>query len=128
MALYDKHFTRRWLGAIFFVACLGFVPSASADVSGSWDFAVTLGQLGSGNAAVTLNQEAEGKLSGSYSGQLGQTDVTGTWEGNNFEFSFPSAALGGDITYRGAMQEDGTLSGTVVMGGQDAGTFTAAKT
>lgn len=118
-----KHFS----AVLLLVLSASLAPMALADVSGSWDFAVTLGQLGSGNAAVTLNQEAEGKLSGNYAGQLGQTPVTGTWEGDNFEFSFNSAALGADIIYRGAMREDGTLAGTVVMGGQEAGTFTATK-
>lgn len=43
---------------------------ATADVSGDWTLAVVLGDAGSGNAEITLSQEAEGKMSGNYSGQL----------------------------------------------------------
>lgn len=86
---------------------------ALADVSGSWQFNVSLGQLGSGTAAITLTQEADGKLSGTYSGQLAQSAVTGTYEGNDFEFSFNSAAVGTNITYDGTLNDDGTVSGTV---------------
>ncbi|MEX2130336.1 MAG: hypothetical protein WD772_02530 [Pseudohongiellaceae bacterium] len=102
-------------------------PLASADVSGSWTFSVTLGELGSGNASVTMNQEAEGKLTGTYSGQLANGPVTGTYNGNDFEFSFNSEALGGSLTYKGTMKEDGTLAGAVIVQGQEFGTFTGRK-
>lgn len=104
-----------------------FAQMASADVSGSWTFAVTLGDLGSGNADVTLNQEADGKLSGTYSGQLANGPVTGTFNGNSFEFAFNSAALGADITYRGEMSADGAVKGAVVVQGEEIGTFAGTK-
>ena len=100
---------------------------AMADVTGSWTFAVTLGELGSGNATITMTQEADGKLSGTYAGQLANGPVTGTHEGDNFEFSFTSELLGGAVTYRGALKEDGTVAGAVVAGEQALGTFTGTK-
>jgi len=100
---------------------------ASADVTGSWIFAVTLGDLGSGNASITLNQEAEGKLTGTYSGQLANGPITGSYEGDSFNFSFSSDALGADITYSGEMRENGTVAGTVSAQGQEMGTFTGDK-
>ncbi len=107
---------------------LAFVTQfASADVSGDWSFAVTLGDLGSGNADISMTQEADGKLTGTYSGQLANGPVAGSYEGNNFEFSFNSGALGADITYRGELKDDGDVSGTVVVQGQDIGTFTGKK-
>ena len=45
-----------------------FAQLASAGVSGDCAFAVLLGDAGSENAEITLAQEAEGKMSGSYSG------------------------------------------------------------
>ena len=105
-----------------------FAQLASADVSGDWTFAVSLGDAGSGNAEITLAQEAEGKMSGSYSGQLANGPITGTYEGNNFEFSFTSAALGTDITYRGELESDGTVKGSVIVQGNSMGTFTGRKT
>lgn len=101
--------------------------SAFADVSGDWVFAVTLGDLGSGNATISLSQEAEGKLTGTYGGQLANGPVAGTHDGNNFEFSFSSEAIGGSITYSGMLKEDGTVEGAVLSQGQEMGTFTGKK-
>ena len=100
---------------------------AAADVSGNWTFAVTLGDLGSGNADVTLTQEAEGKVSGTYSGQLANGPIAGTHDGDSFEFSFNSGLLGADITYRGTLESDGTVKGSVIVQGQSIGSFTGRK-
>ena len=104
-----------------------FAQLATADVSGNWTFAVVLGEAGSGNAEITLAQEAEGKMSGSYSGQLANGPIAGTYEGNNFEFTFTSVALGADITYRGELESDGTVKGSVIVQGNTMGTFTGKK-
>ena len=104
-----------------------FAQLASADVSGDWAFAVVLGDAGSGNAEITLAQEAEGKMSGNYFGQLANGPIAGTYEGDNFEFSFSSDALGVDITYRGELEDDATVKGSVIVQGQSMGTFTGKK-
>lgn len=91
-----------------------FAQYVFADVSGSWTFAVTLGDLGSGNAEITLTQEADGKLVGTYSGQLANGPIAGTYNGNNFEFAFNSDAIGGEITYRGEFADDDTVKGAAV--------------
>ena len=104
-----------------------FVQLASADVSGDWSFAVVLGDAGNGNDEITMAQEAEGKISGSYSGQLANGPIAGTYEGDNFEFAFSSEALGVDITYRGELEDDGTVKGSVIVQGQSMGTFTGKK-
>ena len=100
---------------------------ASADVSGNWTFAVSLGDAGSGNAEITMAQEAEGEMSGSYSGQLANGPIVGTYEGKNFEFAFTSDALGADITYSGELEDDGTVKGSVIVQGQTMGSFTGKK-
>ncbi|MFT4730650.1 MAG: hypothetical protein ACI9UN_005180 [Granulosicoccus sp.] len=104
-----------------------FAQLATADVSGNWTLAVVLGDAGSGNAEITLVQEAEGKMSGNYFGQLANGPIAGTYEGNNFEFSFPSVALGADITYRGELVSDGTVKGSVIVQGNSMGAFTGKK-
>jgi hypothetical protein len=113
--------------AVLFFAFSLFTQLASADVSGNWTFAVSLGEAGSGNAEITMAQEAEGKMSGSYSGQLANGPIAGTYEGNNFEFAFSSDALGADITYRGELEDDGTVKGSVIVQGQTMGSFTGKK-
>lgn len=102
-------------------------PLALADVSGSWTFSVTLGQLGSGDAAITLQQEADGKLSGTYSGQLANGPVAGSYSGNDFQFSFTSEAIGTELTYKGMLQDDGSVTGSVLAQGQSFGTFVGHK-
>ena len=113
--------------AVLLFAFSLFAQLASADVSGNWIFAVSLGEAGSGNAEITMAQEAEGKMSGNYFGQLANGPITGTYEGNNFEFTFTSGALGADITYRGELEDDGTVKGSVIVQGQTMGSFTGKK-
>ncbi|MDG1165404.1 MAG: hypothetical protein P8N61_08535 [Porticoccaceae bacterium] len=113
--------------ALLLLAALVFAQFASADVSGNWSFAVSLGDAGGGNAEITMAQEAEGKISGSYSGQLANAPIAGTYEGKNFEFAFISDALGVDITYRGELEDDGSVRGSVIVQGQTMGTFTGKK-
>ena len=113
--------------AVLLFAFSLFAQLASADVSGNWTFAVSLGDAGNGNAEIAMAQEAKGKISGSYSGQLANGPITGSYEGNNFEFAFSSDALGVDITYRGELEDDGTVKGSVIVQGQSMGTFTGKK-
>ncbi|MDO8273372.1 MAG: hypothetical protein Q7U82_15865 [Gammaproteobacteria bacterium] len=97
---------------------------ASADVSGSWAFAVDImGQTG--NAAVTMAQGSDGAVTGHYTGQLGDTDFAGTATGDDFQFTLTSEA--GSVVYKGTLQDDGTLTGTVDLGGMATGTFTGKK-
>lgn len=105
-------------------ACGLYSTFALADVTGSWVFSVTLGDLGSGDATISLTQEAEGKLTGTYAGQLANGPVEGTHDGNKFEFAFNSELLGGAITYSGEQKADGSVEGVVSAQGQDIGTFT----
>lgn len=119
---------RTKLRNIFITAMLVcLAPLVNADVAGSWAFSVTLGDLGSGDAQVTMQQDADNKLSGTYSGQLANGPITGTYNGMQFEFSFNSEALQGSITYRGTLKDDGTVSGAVIVQGQEFGTFTGKK-
>ena len=96
-------------------------------LNGDWTFTVSLGGRGSSDAAISMVQEAEEKISGSYSGKLGNTPITGTYEGNNFEFTFTSERLGTDITYRGELISDGTVKGSVIIRDKAVGTYTGTK-
>jgi hypothetical protein len=113
--------------AVLLFAFSLFAQLATADVTGDWTFAVSLGDAGGGSAEITMAQEAKGKISGSYSGQLANGPIAGTYEGDNFEFAFTSDALGVDITYRGESEDDGSVKGSVIVQGQSMGTFTGKK-
>jgi len=105
-------------GLILFVLTL-----AAADLSGTWSASVTL-DAGSGTATFVLKQAGD-KLSGTYTGALGEAQVSGTVNGASVEWSFESGDAG-KCTYTGKL-EGGKISGTVVYGQLGKGTFTAEK-
>ncbi|MEZ5488697.1 MAG: hypothetical protein R3F50_00060 [Gammaproteobacteria bacterium] len=116
-------FKRFFVQSLVLVSFLLSAQFASADVSGNWVFAVNvMGQTG--NAQVTMAQN-ESQLSGHYTGQLGDTDFTGSANGDDFEFVLVGDA--GSVTYRGTLQPDGTITGTVDLAGMAEGSFTARK-
>jgi hypothetical protein len=97
-----------------------------ADVSGTWAFQVEFSG-GSGTPTMTFKQDGE-KLTGHYSGQLGEAPLTGTIKGTVIEFSIDVDIQGtaAHIVYSGAVEKD-TMKGTVKLGDFGEGTFTAKK-
>lgn len=97
--------------------------SFAADISGKWTFHVVL-DAGSGSPAFEFQQAGE-KLTGTYHGQFGEANLTGTVKGDKVEFSF-----GGDlgtVVYSGALEGATKMKGTCDYAGQAKGTFTASK-
>lgn len=116
-------FKRNFLKVLSVFALLLSAQFASADVSGNWAFTVNImDQIG--NPKVTLVQDGAA-LTGHYSGQLGDTDIKGSANGNDFEFVLSSEA--GSVTYKGTLQADGTIKGSLDAAGMAQGTFTATK-
>jgi hypothetical protein len=109
------------------VLVLSLLPALAADVTGTWNFAVELG-VGSGNPTFVLKQQGE-KITGTYSGTLGEAPVTGKIEGDNIEFWFEADAAGEKFraSYKGVVKNGNTIEGKVVYGGLGDGTFTAKK-
>lgn len=114
---------RKTTGLVMAMALSG--SAAWADVSGDWDFAVDLGGMGGGNASVTLKEGGDGTLTGTYNGQLGNTDFEGESDGTSFKFDLVSQM--GSVTYSGELQEDGTLVGTLDLMGMGEGSFVATR-
>ena len=79
--------------------------------------------IGSGLPAYTLKQEGE-KITGTYTGQLGDSPVTGTLKGNviHLEFSIQGIL----ITYDGTASST-EISGKVKFGEMGSGTFSGKK-
>jgi hypothetical protein len=96
------------------------------DVTGTWAFQVET-PAGSGTPTMTLKQDG-GKLSGHYSGQLGEAELTGTVKGNAVEFSFDVSPEGNalHVVYSGTAEKD-SMKGTVKLASFGEGTFTAKK-
>ena len=105
-------------------ALLG-MSSAWADLTGDWTFNVQVAGAGSGSAAVTIVEADNGSLTGQYSGQLGDTDITGQREDDSFTFDVNTDM--GTISYAGEVREDGTLAGTLDLGGMAEGRFEAER-
>jgi hypothetical protein len=101
-------------------------PAQSVDITGKWILDVQT-DAGSGTPTFTFKQEGE-KLSGHYSGQLGEADLTGTVKGDEFSFSFSGEAQGQQfkVTYTGTATKD-MMKGTVDLGGMAGGTFTGKR-
>ena len=90
---------RRAAPIVAALAAISSAPPAAAgqaakiDVTGKWTFTVET-SAGSGTPTVTLKQDGE-KLTGTYSGALGEAKLTGSVKGDAIEFSFePSGANG----------------------------------
>ncbi len=99
---------------------------AKTDVTGKWAFNVETA-AGSGTPSMTFKQDGE-KLTGHYTGQLGESDLTGTMKGAEIAFTFTIDAQGTMIkaTYSGTADKD-SMKGKVVLEGLGDGTFTAKK-
>lgn len=101
------------------------MSAAIADVTGSWTFNVEIPGAGGGSANVLMDQVADGAIVGEYSGQLGDSAITGQADGDHFTFNLNTDM--GPIVYEGEVQEDGSLAGTVDLAGMAEGRFTATR-
>ena len=119
---------RTALLSAFAVAILasGRVLAQGTNVTGEWAFTVTTDQ-GSGTPSMTFKQDGE-KLTGTYNGQFGTADLTGTVKGNAIQFSFTIDVQGqqAPATYKGTVEKN-AMKGTMDIGGMVSGTFTATK-
>ena len=101
--------------------------AGKTDVTGKWTFNVETG-AGSGTPTMTFKQDGE-KLTGHYSGQLGEADLAGTVKGQNVEFKF-TVDVGGqqlNCIYTGAVDGKDSMKGKVDLVGLGEGTFTAKR-
>jgi len=93
-----------------------------------WAFDVQT-EAGGGTPTFTFKQEGE-KITGHMSSQtFGEQDVTGTLKGQDLTFSFKSDALGAEaeVVYKGKVESNESIKGTLEIPGLGSGTFTAAR-
>jgi len=95
-----------------------------ANLTGSWALSVET-DMGSGNPTFELKQASDGKITGTYTGQLGESEVTGLIkEDDTFHIEFD--IQGNKIEYDGKAA-GGKISGKVKLGTMAEGTFTGVK-
>ncbi len=113
--------------ALCAVSVVSAGQTAKVDVTGRWTFNVET-SAGSGTPTMTFKQDGE-KLTGHYSGQLGECDLTGSVKGVDISFSFTVDAQGTTIkaTYSGTIDAKDSMKGKVELFGLGDGTFTAKK-
>ena len=96
----------------------------AADISGTWNANVNLGGQG-GSPTFTLKQDGT-KLTGTYSGALGEAPLHGTI--TDVDVSFDFEFQGATIHYAGKLDANGTkITGTCDYPQLGSGTFTATK-
>jgi hypothetical protein len=115
------------LGALLAIAAFTVAQLASAaDVTGTWIMAVET-SAGSGSPTFILVQKGD-ELSGSYKGQLGEAQVTGTVKGEEVTIEYKVEGQGQSLAVKYSGKTDGkTMSGKVSLGQLGDGTFTGKK-
>jgi hypothetical protein len=98
----------------------------TVDVTGTWDFQVA-SQVSNGTRTVVLKQTGE-KVTGTYTGQYGESALEGTVKGKEITFAMTIQAEGTsvEIRYYGEVEKD-TMKGTFTMGEMGEGSFTAKR-
>lgn len=103
---------------------LGYVSQSQTkiDLTGTWTVDVQT-DMGSGNPTFVLKQEGE-KITGTYAGSLGNSQVTGTLKGNVLHLEFN--IQGNLITYDGTATAT-SISGKVNLAEMASGTFSGKR-
>ena len=112
----------RNLTVFVFLVCFTSLLIA-ADVSGKWAFEVDLG-IGTGSPSFVFQQDGE-KLTGTYSGEIGEAQLTGTITGNTIKFQFETEL--GPVKYEGSITDSDNMKGTADYVGQITGEWTAKR-
>jgi hypothetical protein len=100
----------------------------ATDISGTWEFKVDLDNGGHGEPTFVFKQDGE-KLTGSYTGPLGEQTVNGSVKGDQavfgFEFNQDGAAF--KATYSGKIESLTKMTGTIEFSNGQKGKWTATK-
>ena len=103
-------------------------PKAAPSVAGKWTMTVN---ANNGPIIATLDAKLDGKaVSGTIASDMGQAPVAGEYADGKltFSLSMPTADGGAmDLTFSGAMQDNGTLAGTMTMATGTALNWTAER-
>jgi hypothetical protein len=112
---------------LVFALLLSSLSALAADVAGTW--ALTI-ESPNGPLDVTLTLKQDGdKLTGIVSSQMGEAPITGTVKDSAVEFTMNFDANGAAMVllYKGKIDTDGKIAGTIDLGGQGEMKFSGAK-
>ena len=122
---------RSIVAVVLGVALVGIPSSleAQADFAGSWTLSVTTDN-GVTNPSLNLQQDGVRLTGRDASEALGEENVRGLVDGKDVTIRFNASMQGQSIpvVYRGTLDADGRLTGTIVIAdGMLSGTFTATR-
>jgi len=102
------------------------VSAAPANIAGPWQFTVELA-VGTGRPLVTFTQDGE-KITGTYEGRYGKSNLEGTVKENHVEFTVTVVAEGTTVSgaFSGTYEND-RMSGEVDYEGAGDGIWTAVR-
>jgi uncharacterized protein with FMN-binding domain len=108
------------------VALAVLVSAAPANIAGQWQFTVEL-SVGTGKPLVTFKQDGE-KVTGTYEGRYGKSNLEGTVKDNQVEFTVTMVAEGTEVTGAfGGTYENDRMTGQVEYEGAGEGTWSAVR-
>lgn len=112
--------------AILILLSAVLVSAAPANIAGQWQFTVELA-VGTGRPLVTFKQDGE-KITGTYEGRYGKSNLEGTVKENHVEFIVTVVAEGETASGRfsGTVEND-KMSGDVDYDGAGEGTWAAVR-
>ena len=102
------------------------LSAAPANIAGQWQFTVELA-MGTGKPLVTFKQDGE-KITGTYEGRYGKSDLEGTVKDNQVQFTVTVVAEGTSVSgvFTGTYEND-RMSGDVSYEGAGDGTWSAVR-
>lgn len=108
---------------LLFVASGPLFAQSKTDLTGTWTLDVQT-DMGSGSPTFVLQQDDEGKITGTYAGQLGESKLTGTIKDNVFQIEF--SVQDNLVKYDGKVENE-VMSGKLEIGTAAKGTFTGKR-
>ena len=97
--------------------------SQKVKVTGTWNLKVET-SMGAGNPVFVLKQENDTLITGTYTGQFGESPVKGSIKANKIDLKFSASDM--SIEYTGTV-EGNSMKGKVIFGTMGDGTFTGTR-
>ncbi len=100
---------------LLFAAAMLLAPSVAraADLSGVWKFEATGPRGGSAATTCTLTQTGDNITGSCVTAQGTTVDITGAVNGDDVDFGYNLAGSPLRVDFKGAIQSDGSMKGTV---------------
>ena len=103
-------------------------PSPALTVAGKWQMSLEMG-MGTATPVLDLVQQGE-KITGTYEGRYGKSQLTGTLKNRVLEFSFTMNAEGTDVVmaFKGEVAADfKSIKGGAELGGMGEASWSAVR-